>query len=58
MGALTVAKLLGAPGLTRPGQADPFSDWHHWPFVAASGAIGGLLWGFQSRDENPIESDD
>jgi hypothetical protein len=58
MGALTIAKLLGAPGLVRPGLSDPFADWRHWPVVAASGVIVGLLWGFLSRNEVSIGSDD
>jgi hypothetical protein len=57
MGALTVAKQLGAPGLVRPGQTDPFADWQHWTVVAASGVIVGLLWGFLSRNEVTMESD-
>jgi hypothetical protein len=51
MGALTIAKQLGAPGLVRTGPSDPYADWQHWPVVAASGVIVGLLWGFLSRNE-------
>jgi hypothetical protein len=57
MGALTVAKLVDAPGLVAPGRADPFSDWHHWPWFAALGVVCGLVWGFLSRHEEAGEPD-
>jgi len=47
LGTLTVARWFGAPGLTRPGQ----EDWRHWPEVAVSGVLVGLVWGFLSRNE-------